>query len=80
MTDDAGDLANTTEGLDLITDLSLLTKCAYFIGQFTSNIARVSHMLMAARLGYIPPFVSLDVPMCTAWSHELHWNGIEYVC
>jgi len=76
-----GEFAETSEGLDVISEVTLLSQSDFFVGQFTSNLARVAYMLMATRLGYLPPFVSLDVPMCTAWSHTITWGkNHTYVC
>jgi hypothetical protein len=53
----AGDVA-----LDYITDITLLAHCDVLVGAFSSNMDRLAFELMAARVGYVPPFYSLDTP------------------
>lgn len=49
-------------GLDIVTDIELLSQCDFFIGPFSDALSRIAYQLSVGRKGFEPPFVSLDVP------------------
>ncbi|KAK3240721.1 hypothetical protein CYMTET_49458 [Cymbomonas tetramitiformis] len=51
-------------GLDIAIDITLMQDCDFFIGTFSSNLGRMAVMLMSARKGFIPPYISLDYAWC----------------
>jgi len=42
-----------------------LKECHAFVGTFTSDFGRIAFELMSARLGYVPPYYSLEETYCS---------------
>ena len=49
-----------------LIDILLLSSCDSFVGSLDSQMSRVALMLMAVRLGRVPPFASVNNP----WGHN----------
>mmetsp|Transcript_59804 Transcript_59804/g.118790 ORF Transcript_59804/g.118790 Transcript_59804/m.118790 type:complete len:156 (-) Transcript_59804:18-485(-) len=47
-----------------VTDLHAMASCHALVAKLTSNIARLVLELISARLGRVPPYISLDAPWC----------------
>jgi hypothetical protein len=62
---------------DLFGDLHALASCDGLVGKLTSNLDRLALALMAARVGRIPPFISLDN---STWcnNHNSTWGSSKY--
>uniref|UniRef100_A0A7S1MXG3 Uncharacterized protein n=1 Tax=Hemiselmis andersenii TaxID=464988 RepID=A0A7S1MXG3_HEMAN len=45
-----------------LLDLMLLSHSDYFIGTFSSAFSAVAYELSVASKGYMPPYISLDIP------------------
>ena len=56
----AGDGDPDRLGAEAVTDLELLARGSFFIGTLGSNLGRAAFEIMAARLGYVPPYASVD--------------------
>lgn len=56
----AGDGDPQRVGTEAATEVELLAGCHAFVGTMKSNLGRVAFELMAARLGYVPPFTCVD--------------------
>jgi hypothetical protein len=48
----------------MLLDLQLMSDADYFIGAFSTNVARMAYELMVARKQCYPPFISMDIPWC----------------
>merc|ERR1711865_1194826 len=48
----------------MLVDLSLLKECDYFVGGFSTNVARLAYELMTAHKGCYVPFISTDMHWC----------------
>ena len=53
--------------MSALVDLLLLTETDAFVGHFLSNLSRLAVEMMAAKKGYLPPYVSMDGPWCPHW-------------
>lgn len=47
-------------GAEALLEIDLLSSCDMFVGTLSSTLGRAAFEIMAARVGYIPPYVSLD--------------------
>ncbi|EKX31626.1 hypothetical protein GUITHDRAFT_166851 [Guillardia theta CCMP2712] len=56
-----------------LIDLFLLSQGNFFVGSFASHFSRLAFELMVARLGFFPPFASVDYPWCF---HMLHKDEV----
>ena len=56
----AGDGDPERVGAEAVVDIELLASCSFFVGTMGSNLGRVAFEIMAARLGYVPPFAAID--------------------
>jgi len=56
----AGDGDPERLGAEAVMDIELLSGCDMFIGTLSSTLGRTAFEVMAGRLGYVPPFASLD--------------------
>eukprot|EP00928_Gymnodinium_smaydae_P012740 TRINITY_DN14640_c0_g1_i3.p1 TRINITY_DN14640_c0_g1~~TRINITY_DN14640_c0_g1_i3.p1 ORF type:complete len:684 (-),score=72.65 TRINITY_DN14640_c0_g1_i3:73-2124(-) len=67
----------STLALDAIAEIDALASGDAFVGQFSSNVARIAFMLMVAKKGYYPPFHSLDIPLCDHFGRDdpVPWTG-----
>ncbi|KAJ1467258.1 hypothetical protein T484DRAFT_1986816 [Baffinella frigidus] len=43
-------------------DLLLLAECDYLVGTFSSAFSAVALELSISRKGFVPPYISLDIP------------------
>ena len=50
-----------------LTDIHLLAECDFLITHQASSLSRLSLQLATLRLGYVPPYVSMDGPWCFHW-------------
>ena len=50
-----------------LIDIFLLSECDYMITHQTSSLSRIALQLATVRLGYVPPYVSMDGPWCYHW-------------
>ena len=64
-------------GWDASVDLELLAQCQAFVGTFSSTLGRAAFMLQVARLGYVPPFASLDIAWCSAYHVPRGGKGLS---
>ena len=48
----------------MLLDLAFMVESDFFIGAFSTNVARLAYELMAARKQCYPPFISMDIPWC----------------
>jgi hypothetical protein len=53
-----------------LLDLLFLSEASYFVGTFASHLSRLAFELMVARLGYFPPYASVDYPWCFHMMHK----------
>lgn len=53
-----------------LVDLLLLAEGDLFVGTFASHLSRLAYELMVARLGYFPPYSSVDYPWCFHMMHK----------
>jgi len=60
---------------DYLADVALMASCDMMIGTFSSNIERLAFELMVVHKGYIPPYISLDVPWC---AHYSRWKNLTW--
>ncbi|KNC47923.1 uncharacterized protein AMSG_04158 [Thecamonas trahens ATCC 50062] len=66
----------TEEGLRVLADLDHLVHGGYVIGSFASNLARIVLNLVAANVGRLPPYISVDgTPWCYHWGRALQHPG-----
>ena len=62
-----------------LLDLLLLSEGSYFVGTFASHLSRLAYELMVARLGYFPPYSSVDYPWCFHMMHKGEVPGFGHV-
>ena len=62
-----------------LLDLLLLSEGTYFVGTFASHLSRLAYELMVARLGYFPPYSSVDYPWCFHMMHKGEVPGFGHV-
>lgn len=53
--------------ISTLTDIFLLAECDFLVTHQASSLSRLSLHLATMRLGYVPPFISLDGPWCFHW-------------
>jgi|AntAceMinimDraft_11_1070367.scaffolds.fasta_scaffold48389_1 hypothetical protein len=53
--------------MSALVDLLLLTETDALVGHFLSNLSRLALEMMAAKKGYLPPYISMDGPWCPHW-------------
>lgn len=63
--------------LDAIAEIESLASGDMFVGQFSSNVARLAFSLMVKKKGFFPPFESLDIPYCDHFGRDdpVPWAG-----
>lgn len=62
-----------------LLDLMLLSECDYFVGSFASHMSRLAYELIVARLGYFPPYSSVDYPWCFSFLEKGEVPGFGMV-
>jgi hypothetical protein len=62
-----------------LLDLMLLSDCDYFIGSFASHLSRLAYELIVARLGFHPPYSSVDYPWCFGFLEKTEVPGFGMV-
>jgi hypothetical protein len=55
---------SSTPVLDVLADVELLSGCSAFVGSFDSRTSELIFMRMVARRGVVPPFYSVQGPLC----------------
>ena len=68
--------------LEMLSDMYLLSECDYFVTHQASAMSRLSLSLASTRLGYLPPYISMDGPWCYHWRMccDVKPNGEQKTC
>ena len=68
--------------LETLTDMFLLSECDYFVTHQASALSRLSLSLASTRLGFLPPYISMDGPWCYHWRMccDVKANGDQKSC
>ena len=68
--------------LETLGDIFLLSECDFLVTHQASALSRIVLSLTSVRLGYIPPYVSLDGPWCYHWRMccDVRPNGQQSTC
>jgi len=65
-----------------LVDIFLLSACDFLVTHQASALSRISLHLATVRLGYVPPYVSMDGPWCYHWRMccDISSNGRQKSC
>ena len=68
--------------LETLGDIFLLSECDFLVTHQASALSRIVLSLTSVRLGYIPPYMSLDGPWCYHWRMccDVRPNGEQITC
>jgi hypothetical protein len=72
--DAAGVAASHEAVLAGLVDAMLLARTAILVGKFTSGLFRTAYALAGARVGGMPPYLSLDAPWCADYGLPTAFN------